>query len=91
MQSIAEQFEHFRKITSDEAAAILAVGSVLTGQQVESKPLSVKGAAEFLQVSADAIYSLCQSGKLRHHRVGNHRGTIRIMPVDLIRLQNEAA
>jgi excisionase family DNA binding protein len=89
--TITESFEHFRKITSDEAAAILAVGSVLTGQQADTGPLTVKGAAEFLQVSADAIYSLCQSGKLRHHRVGNRRGTIRIMPADLIRLQNEAA
>jgi excisionase family DNA binding protein len=91
MQSIAEQFEHFRKITDDIPAAILAVGSVLTGQQAATKPLTVRQAAEFLGVSADAIYSLCQSGKLRHHRVGNRRGTIRIQPVDLVRLQNEAA
>ena len=46
-------------------------------------PLTVKQAAERLKVSADAIYDLCNSGKLPCQRVGNGRGTIRIRPADL--------
>jgi excisionase family DNA binding protein len=88
---IAEAFEHFRKITDDIPAAILAVGSVLADEQVAARPLKVGEAAKMLQVSADAVYSLCETGKLKHHRIGNGRGTIRILPADLIRLQRTAA
>ena len=44
---------------------------------------SVRGAAERLAVSVDAIYDLCDSGKLPCQRVGKGRGTIRISPAAL--------
>jgi excisionase family DNA binding protein len=40
--------------------------------------MRVKEAAERLEVSADTVYDLVKSGKLRHYRLGVGRGTIRI-------------
>jgi excisionase family DNA binding protein len=91
MTSIAETFEHFRQLTDDVPAVILAVGSVLAGEQVAAKSLTVNEAAKLLRVSADSVYALCETGKLKDHRIGNGRGTIRILPADLIRLQRTAA
>jgi excisionase family DNA binding protein len=62
-------------------AGVLAeatAGKHQAGSQVET--LTVKQAAERLNVSADLIYDLCQGGKLRHQKIGR---TIRIRPADL--------
>ena len=75
-------FEQFRKTTDDTSAAILTLASVMQGDQAE-KPLTVKQAAERLNVSPDCIYQMIEAGKLKHRRVGNGRGTIRINPADL--------
>lgn len=40
--------------------------------------MTVRQAAEKLEVSAATIYSLVASGKLRCHRIGMGRGVIRI-------------
>jgi len=40
--------------------------------------LTVKRAAEILNVSQGLIYALCAQGKLEHERYGLGRGTIRI-------------
>jgi excisionase family DNA binding protein len=40
--------------------------------------LTVKAVAERLSVSEATVYSLIESGKLRHHRIGMGRGTIRV-------------
>ena len=48
-------------------------------------PLTVRQVARRLNVDDRTIYSLCSSGALAHHRIGNGRGTIRIMPEDLNR------
>ena len=40
--------------------------------------LTVKQAAEILNVSPGLIYALCAQGKLVHERYGLGRGTIRI-------------
>lgn len=45
--------------------------------------LTVKQVAEQLNLTAQLIYQLIQSGKLPVHRFGNGRGTIRISQEDL--------
>ncbi|WP_158264859.1 helix-turn-helix domain-containing protein [Blastopirellula marina] len=54
-------------------------------------PLTVKQAAEFLNVSPKTIYAACEAGTLRHLRIGEGRGTIRITKTDLesFRRQNQ--
>lgn len=46
-------------------------------------PLTVKQAAAFLNVSPKTIYAACESKALRHLRIGEGRGTIRINKADL--------
>jgi excisionase family DNA binding protein len=46
--------------------------------------LTVSKAAELLKLSAGAVYALCKSGALPHHRLGAGRGTIRIDRADLL-------
>jgi excisionase family DNA binding protein len=38
----------------------------------------VKQVAERLQVSVATVYQLCAEGRIKHHRLGLGRGTIRI-------------
>lgn len=40
--------------------------------------MTVKQAAERLEVSVATVYSLITAGRLRHYRIGNGRGVIRI-------------
>jgi excisionase family DNA binding protein len=40
--------------------------------------MKVADVAARLEVSAATVYSLIASGKLRHYRIGNGRGAIRI-------------
>lgn len=40
--------------------------------------MKVRDAAARLEVSPATVYSLIASGKLRHYRIGNGRGAIRI-------------
>ncbi|MHB8973579.1 MAG: helix-turn-helix domain-containing protein [Pirellulaceae bacterium] len=49
-----------------------------------SRPLTVQEAAERIGISDTAVRQLCQSGKLRHRRVGARRGRIRIDEQDLL-------
>jgi excisionase family DNA binding protein len=53
--------------------------------QLSSCLMTVREAADFLNVSAGTIYAICQSGTLPHLRIGVGRGTIRIRRRDLIR------
>ncbi|RCS42291.1 DNA-binding protein [Bremerella cremea] len=46
-------------------------------------PLTVKQAAAYLNVSPKTIYAACESKALRHLRIGEGRGTIRINKADL--------
>jgi excisionase family DNA binding protein len=46
--------------------------------------LTVKEAADLLKLSAGAVYALCKSGTLPHHRLGQGRGAIRIDRQDLL-------
>ncbi len=52
--------------------------------------LTVKGAAEILNVSQGLIYALCAQGKLEHERYGLGRGTIRIREDALAQYQARA-
>jgi excisionase family DNA binding protein len=52
--------------------------------------LTVKRAAEILNVSQGLIYALCAQGKLEHERYGLGRGTIRIREEALAQFQNHA-
>jgi excisionase family DNA binding protein len=40
--------------------------------------MTVKAAAERLEISPSLVYALCAAGKLRCHRIGLGRGCIRI-------------
>jgi excisionase family DNA binding protein len=46
--------------------------------------LTVKDAAGLLRLSTGAVYALCKSGTLPHHRLGQGRGAIRIDRLDLL-------
>jgi excisionase family DNA binding protein len=46
------------------------------------KLLSVREAAERLNVSRNTVYSLCETGELQHRRIGVGRGCIRIAEED---------
>lgn len=83
--NIKALFDQFRQTTDDLPAAILTLASVLQGEP-DVRPLTVKQAAQKLNVSIDTIYQLCEAGKLKHQRVGSGRGTIRIKPADLQRV-----
>lgn len=83
MKIIAALFDQFRQTTDDQPAAILTLARVVAGNEATEKPLTVKKEAERLSVSSDTIYQLCEASKLKHQRIGNGRGTIRIRPVDL--------
>lgn len=74
-------FEQFRQQTDDTSAAILTLAAVLQNEQPEL--LTVRQAAERLNVSADCVYQMVEAGKLKHQRVGKGRGTIRIAAADL--------
>ena len=52
-------------------------------QQTPTAPMSVVDAAEWLGVSERTVRGLIASGELGHHRVGNGRGQVRILPSDL--------
>ena len=52
--------------------------------------LTVKHAAEILNVSQGLVYALCAQGKLEHERYGLGRGTIRIREDALAQFQAHA-
>jgi excisionase family DNA binding protein len=75
-----------------QAAALLTLALILAGEAIpETRPLTVKQAAERLNVSIDAVYDLCRDGRLKCFRAGEGRGTIRIRPADLHQFQINAA
>jgi excisionase family DNA binding protein len=60
------------------------------GPHVSDIMLTVKGAAEILNVSQGLVYALCAQGKLEHERYGLGRGTIRIREDALAQFQAHA-
>lgn len=60
-----------------------ARGSKEKPPAAENASLTVSQVATRLSVSAKCVYELCQSGRLKHQRIGKGRGTIRIRPADL--------
>ena len=90
--TVSAAFHRFHEETGGDtaSAAMLNLGAILAGRSAEADgerpdeaPLTVVEAARTMKVSKDAVYDLCDSGKLRHHRIGSGRGTIRIMPNDI--------
>lgn len=78
MREAQRIFDQFKAQTGDvSAAAMLTLAAALLPA---SEPLTVKQAAERRGVSVDAIYDLCNSGQLRHRRIGK---AIRIEAADL--------
>lgn len=91
-ETISAAFHRFHEETGGDiaSAAMLTLGAILAGRSTDDdragpdeSPLTVIEAARAMKVSKDAVYDLCDSGKLRHHRIGSGRGTIRIMPKDI--------
>lgn len=90
--TVSAAFRRFHEETRGDtaSAAMLTLGAILARHSTENddagpheSPLTVAEAARAMKVSKDAVYDLCDSGKLRHHRIGSGRGTIRIMPKDI--------
>lgn len=54
-------------------------------QQDDPDLLTVEQAAHCMNVDDRTVYALCENKVLKHHRIGNGRGTIRIRRVDLDR------
>ena len=75
-------FDQFKAQTGDvSAAAMLTLAHAMMGDS-ESKPLTVKQAAERKCVSVDLIYDACKKWKLKHRKLGRK---ILIDPADLDR------
>lgn len=75
-------FDQFKAQTGDtSAAAMLTLAAALLPAN-ESKPLTVKQAAERKGVSVDLIYDACKKWKLKHRKLGRK---ILIEPDDLDR------
>ena len=73
----------------DTHAGLAYVGRLLR-ELPSADVLTVKQAAERLNVSARTIYDLVECGRLRCLRVGRERGTIRIRPADLQHIMEPA-
>jgi excisionase family DNA binding protein len=52
--------------------------------EVEVGLLTVSEAARLLRLSAAAVYALCKTAELPHHRMGSGRSAIRISRVDIL-------
>ena len=53
--------------------------------------MTAQEVAERLRCSLSLVYSLCQRGKLKHHRLGLGRGTIRVTEAQLAAYLGETA
>jgi len=71
----------------DALAGVLAALDSNSYSSGKSDLLTVQEAARKAVVSPKTIYALVASGKLRAHRIGNGRGTIRIRATDLERMK----
>ena len=69
--------------SDDTHAAMAYVGRLLEQSKPAGDLLTVKQAADQLNVSQRTVYDLCDKGRLRCQRIGIGRGTIRICPSDL--------
>jgi len=76
---LANLYTRYLKSAGDPKAAATLVLAHLASQ-APTDNLSVKQAAKQLGVSAKTVYALCDSGQLRHSRLGR---VIRIQPHDL--------
>ena len=87
---VESTYNHFLALTGEpNAAAALTQCVYLQGEQsATNAPLSVADAARALGVSSRTVYDLCESGKLRHSRIGRGRGTIRITREAIAELQH---
>jgi len=79
---IEKLFAHYLTVTDDaQAAATLVLAEVMASSQGSTGDyLSLAGAAKMLGVSPDTVGRLCNSGKLKHKRIGR---LIRINRPDL--------
>jgi len=83
MNDTLSLFDEFRRRTGDSiSASVVLLAHVLTNPKPADGSLTVRDAAQLLRVSEQSIYNLCQTGQLRHQRIGRGRGTIRLSPVD---------
>jgi excisionase family DNA binding protein len=80
-----QTYQRFLRITSDPtAAALLTLADALQRPSTAPEgPLTVKEAAQALNVSPRTVYDLVNENRLRHHRVGTGKGAIRIMRADV--------
>ena len=77
-------YDRFHEHTGNPiAAAILALAETIKGSQPES--LTSEQAARLLGCQPKTIRTMCADGRLRHHRIGTGRGSIRILREDLDR------
>jgi excisionase family DNA binding protein len=79
----ADLFDEFKRLTdcAPSAAMLTLAHAILSkGQSDAPEYVSVRRAAELLNVGQDSVYDLCREGRLRHRRIGR---TIRIRPRDL--------
>lgn len=77
--NITDLYQHYLAITKEpQAAATLVLAHVTSQARIEN--FTVRQAAKQLGVSVAKVYILCESGQLRHRRVGR---SIRIQPQDL--------
>jgi len=80
-------YKRYLDLTKDPVAAAVLTLAEAIERKPDSVALTVKQAARSLGVSADTIYDLCRTGRLRHQQIGR---TIRIKTEDLDAIKTES-
>ena len=80
-----DQYRTHLESHDDVAAALMVLADVLHEARTvpDGDVLTVVEAARYLAVTPKTVYDLCSSRRLKSHRVGSGRGTIRIKRRDL--------
>lgn len=91
MNQTLNLFDQFREHTGDSvSAAVVLLAHVLSNPKPVDGSLTVREAATFLGVAEKTVYDLCRTSRLRHHRIGRGRGTIRLSRGDLETFRQDA-
>lgn len=70
------------------AAALLTLAEAIEGKPTKATALTVKQAGDVLGISERVVRDLVATNQLGHHRVGNGRGQVRILPRDIEEYQS---
>jgi excisionase family DNA binding protein len=82
---ITELYQEYLGMTLDKSAAASLVLADLLASDVGGKSLTVNEAATRLSLCRKSVYDMCESGRIRHFKVGR---AIRISLEEIERLES---